>query len=82
MELSEDNHKQLWVPLGFAHGFVVLNELADFLYKTTDYYALAHERSLLWSDPAVGVKWPINGEPQVAAKDAAAKRLDEAEVFA
>lgn len=82
MELSEDNHKQLWVPLGFAHGFVVLNESADFLYKTTDYYALAHERSLLWSDPAVGVKWPINGEPQVAAKDAAAKRLDEAEVFA
>ena len=82
MELSEDNHKQLWVPLGFAHGFVVLNESADFLYKTTDYYAPAHERSLLWSDPAVGVKWPINGEPQVAAKDAAAKRLDEAEVFA
>ena len=82
MELSEDNHKQLWIPAGFAHGFLVLSDTAEFLYKTTDYYAPAHERSLLWNDPDVGVAWPITGEPQLAAKDAAAKRLDEAEVFA
>ena len=82
VELSEVNHRQLWVPPGFAHGFLVLSDSAEFLYKTTDYYAPAHERSLLWNDPAVGVTWPITGEPQLAAKDAAAKRLDEAEVFA
>jgi dTDP-4-dehydrorhamnose 3,5-epimerase len=82
IELSEDNHKQLWIPPGFAHGFVVLSESADFLYKTTDYYAPEHERSLLWSDPDVGVKWPLSGEPQLAAKDAAAKRLHEAQLFA
>lgn len=82
VELSEDNHRQLWVPPGFAHGFVVTSESADFLYKTTDYYAPQHERSLLWNDPRVGVNWPMSGEPQLAAKDAAAKRLDEAEVFA
>ena len=82
VELSEDNHRQLWVPPGFAHGFLVLSDTAEFLYKTTDYYAPAHERSLLWNDPDVGVAWPITGEPQLAAKDAAAKRLDEAEVFA
>ena len=82
VELSEDNHRQLWVPPGFAHGFLVLSDTAEFLYKTTDYYAPAHERSLLWNDLAVGVAWPITGEPQLAAKDAAAKRLDEAEVFA
>ena len=82
VELSEDNHRQLWVPPGFAHGFLVLSDTAEFLYKTTDYYAPAHERSLLWNDLDVGVAWPITGEPQLAAKDAAAKRLDEAEVFA
>ena len=82
VELSEENHRQLWVPPGFAHGFLVLSDTAEFLYKTTDYYAPAHERSLLWNDPDVGVAWPITGEPQLAAKDAAAKRLDEAEVFA
>ena len=82
VELSEDNHRQLWVPPGFAHGFLVLSETAEFLYKTTDYYAPAHERSLLWNDLAVGVAWPITDEPQLAAKDAEAKRLDEAEVFA
>ena len=81
MELSEDNHRQLWLPPGFAHGFLVLSDTAEFLYKTTDYYAPAHERSLLWNDPDVSVSWPITGEPQLAAKDAAAKRLDEAEVF-
>ena len=82
VELSEENHRQLWVPPGFAHGFLVTSESADFLYKTTDYYAPAHERSLLWNDPDVGVTWPITGEPQLAVKDATAKRLDEAEVFA
>ena len=82
VELSEDNHRQLWVPPGFAHGFLVLSDTAEFLYKTTDYYAPAHERSLLWNDPGVGVAWPVTGEPQLAAKDAAAKRLDVAETFA
>lgn len=82
IELSEDNHKQLWVPPGFAHGFLVLSDSADFLYKTTDYYAPQHERSLLWNDPSVAVEWPISGNPQLAAKDAAGKRLQQAEVFA
>jgi len=82
VHLSADNHKQLWVPPGFAHGFVVLSESAEFLYKTTDYYAPQHERSLLWNDPAIGIDWPIDFEPQLAAKDAAAQRLAEAELFA
>ena len=59
VELSEDNHRQLWVPPGFAHGFVVLNESADFLYKTTEFYALAHERCIAWNDPAIGIEWPL-----------------------
>jgi dTDP-4-dehydrorhamnose 3,5-epimerase len=79
--LSADNHKQLWVPPGFAHGFVVLSESAEFLYKTTDYWFPEHERSLLWSDPAVGIDWPIDGPPLLAAKDAAGKRLGEADCF-
>ena len=81
-ELTEENHKQLWIPAGFAHGFLVTSDSAEFLYKTTDYYAPEQERSLLWNDLAVGVAWPITGKPQLADKDAAAKRLDEAEVFA
>jgi dTDP-4-dehydrorhamnose 3,5-epimerase len=81
VHLSAENKKQLWVPEGFAHGFVVLSETAEFLYKTTDYYAPAYERSLLWSDPVIGVDWPFDAEPKLAAKDAAAKRLNEAEVF-
>lgn len=80
--LSEQNHRQLWVPPGFAHGFVVLSESAQFLYKTTDYWFPEHERSLLWNDPAVGIEWPIDFEPLLAAKDAAGKRLAEAEHFA
>ncbi len=80
--LSADNHKQLWVPPGFAHGFVVLSELAEFLYKTTDYWHPDHERSLLWNDPTVGIQWPIDFEPQLAAKDAAGKVFAEAEKFA
>ena len=82
MHLSADNKKQLWVPPGFAHGFVVLSESAEFLYKTTDYWYPEHERSLLWNDPDVGIQWPIQTAPQLAAKDAAASRLRDAEVYA
>ena len=77
VHLSAENKKQLWVPEGFAHGFVVLSETAEFLYKTTDYYAPEYERSLLWNDPALGIEWPFEGEPKLAAKDAAAKRLQK-----
>ena len=80
--LSADNHKQFWVPPGFAHGFVVLSESAEFLYKTTDYWYPEHERSLLWNDATVGIEWPIDFEPQLAAKDAAGKRLETADTFA
>ena len=79
--LSAENKKQLWVPEGFAHGFVVLSETAEFLYKTTDYYAPEFERSLLWNDPAMGIEWPFIGEPILALKDESAKRLVDAEVF-
>jgi dTDP-4-dehydrorhamnose 3,5-epimerase len=81
VHLSADNHRQLWVPPGFAHGFVVLSESAEFLYKTTDYWFPQHERSLLWNDPALGIDWPIDFVPQLAAKDVAGKLLREAEVF-
>jgi dTDP-4-dehydrorhamnose 3,5-epimerase len=79
--LSVENHRQLWVPPGFAHGFVVLSESAQFLYKTTDYWFPEHERSLLWNDPEIGIEWPVTGEPLLAAKDLAGKTLTEAEVF-
>ena len=79
--LSADNHRQLWVPPGFAHGFVVTSDSAEFLYKTTDYWYPEFERSLLWNDQTVGVVWPIDGLPQLAAKDVAGKALAEAEVF-
>jgi dTDP-4-dehydrorhamnose 3,5-epimerase len=69
------------VPPGLAHGFVVLSESAEFLYKTTDYWYPEHERSLLWNDPAIGVEWPIDGEPLLAAKDQAGKLLAQAELF-
>jgi dTDP-4-dehydrorhamnose 3,5-epimerase len=81
VELSEDNHRQLWIPPGFAHGFVVLSESADFLYKTTDYYAPEHERCLAWNDPAVGVEWPLDGAPQLSAKDRDGRALADCEVF-
>jgi dTDP-4-dehydrorhamnose 3,5-epimerase len=81
VNLSEENHRQLWVPPGFAHGFVVLSESAQFLYKTTDYWYQAHERSIVWNDPEIGIEWPIDFEPLLAAKDAAGKRLSDAEVF-
>lgn len=79
--LSGENKRQLWVPPGFAHGFVVTSESAEFLYKTTDYWYPEFERSLLWNDPTVGIRWPIQGEPLLAAKDKAAAMLDSAEVF-
>ncbi len=81
VELSEENKRMLWIPPGFAHGFLVLSEVADFLYKTTDFYAPEHERCLLWNDPALGIAWPIDGEPMLSAKDKAGKALAEAEVY-
>lgn len=81
IHLSAENKKQLWVPEGFAHGFVVLSETAEFLYKTTDYYAPENERSLKWNDPALSIDWPFKGEPKLAAKDAASKLLSEIETF-
>lgn len=79
--LSAENHKQMWVPPGFAHGFVVLSDSAEFLYKTTDYWYPEHERSLLWNDPDIQIEWPIDFEPQLAAKDAAGRSLSEADVY-
>lgn len=81
VELSAENRKQLWVPPGFAHGFLVVSETAQVLYKTTDYYAPAHERSLLWNDPALGIDWPLVGEPILSAKDIAGLPLAKAEVY-
>ncbi|WP_313073998.1 dTDP-4-dehydrorhamnose 3,5-epimerase [Melaminivora sp.] len=81
VELSEDNQRQLWVPPGFAHGFVVLSESADFLYKTTDYYAPEHERCIAWDDPELAITWPDAGVPvQLSAKDQAGRPLAEAEL--
>ncbi len=83
VNLSAENKRMFWVPPGFAHGFVVLSESAEFLYKTTDFYAPEHERSILWNDPALGIDWQLNGAtPLLAAKDQAAKLLKDAEVFA
>ena len=79
--LSAENKHMLWIPAGFAHGFAVLSDYADFLYKTTDYWAPQHERTLLWNDPDLGIVWPLAGEPILADKDRAGKRLSEAEVF-
>ena len=79
--LSAENKNMLWIPPGFAHGFAVLSEEADFLYKITDYWAPQHERTLLWNDPDLAIAWPLAGEPILAAKDRAGKRLSEAEVF-
>ena len=79
--LNAENKRQLWMPEGFAHGFVVLSETAEFLYKTTDYYAPEHERSLLWNDPELGIDWPLDTLPQLSAKDQAGKLLRDAELF-
>ena len=82
IELSAENKRQMWIPPGFAHGFVVTSDAAEFLYKTTDYWAPEHERSLLWNDPAIGIEWPLDGAPTLSAKDQVGKLLAEAEVFA
>jgi dTDP-4-dehydrorhamnose 3,5-epimerase len=84
VELSSANKRMLWVPPGFAHGFLSLEDSTDFAYKCTDYYAPEHERSLLWSDPALAIDWPLEGigAPTLAAKDAAGKPLAEADLFA
>lgn len=79
--LSADNKKQLWVPEGFAHGFVVLSDYAEFLYKTTDYYAPEHERCIAWDDPTLGIDWPIKVAPALSQKDLLGKSFLEAEVF-
>ena len=81
VHLSGQNKRQVWIPPGFAHGFVVLSETADFLYKTTDYYAPEHERSLLWNDPELGIVWPIDFQPTLANKDINAPALKNAETF-
>lgn len=82
-ELSEDNQRQFWIPPGFAHGFLVLTDAADFLYKASDWYAPEHERGIAWNDPAIGVEWPLDaiGEPLLSDKDRAAPPLAQAEVF-
>jgi dTDP-4-dehydrorhamnose 3,5-epimerase len=82
VELTADNNRQLWVPPGFAHGFVVLSESADVLYKTTDYYAPASERCISWDDPEIAIAWPEGIAPILSAKDQAGKQLRDAEVFA
>ncbi len=81
IELSEENGRQVWIPAGFAHGFMVLSETADFLYKTTDYYAPEYERCLAWNDPDVGIAWPENFEFQLSEKDQQGISLKNAEVF-
>ncbi|WP_025918370.1 dTDP-4-dehydrorhamnose 3,5-epimerase [Herminiimonas sp. CN] len=80
--LSADNKRQLWIPEGFAHGFVVTSGSAEFLYKTTDYWAPEFERSILWSDPAIGIAWPMSAEPLLSGKDTLGQLLADAEVFA
>lgn len=79
--LSSENKKQMWVPEGFAHGFVVLSEYAEFLYKTTDYYAPEFERCIAWDDKALNIEWPITGLPELSTKDQQGRAFLEAEVF-
>ncbi len=80
-ELSADNKRVMWIPPGFAHGFMVTSDFAEFLYKTTDYWAPEHERSLMWNDPELGVAWPLQGEPMLSDKDRKGKPLSECEVY-
>lgn len=80
-ELSEDNKRQFWVPPGFAHGFVVTSDSADFLYKTTEYYAPEHERCVAWNDATVGIQWPAGIQPVLSGKDQRGAALGQAEVF-
>jgi dTDP-4-dehydrorhamnose 3,5-epimerase len=82
MHLNAENKQQLWIPEGFAHGFVVLSETAEFLYKTTNYYAPEHERTIRWNDPDIGIQWPVGLLPVLSTKDVAAPLFKQAEVFA
>ena len=81
VHLSAENKRQLWVPEGFAHGFVVLSDYAEFLYKTTDFYAPEYERSIIWNDDRLNIDWPFAGEPNLSQKDAVAPTFDAAELF-
>ncbi|HQR02567.1 MAG TPA: dTDP-4-dehydrorhamnose 3,5-epimerase [Rhodocyclaceae bacterium] len=81
MLLSAENKRQLWLPAGFAHGFLVLSEWAEFLYKTTDYWAPEHERCIRWDDPQLAIEWPLTGAPIVSAKDMAGVRFADADMF-
>jgi dTDP-4-dehydrorhamnose 3,5-epimerase len=80
-ELSEHNHRQMWIPPGFAHGFLTISESADVVYKTTDYYAPQHERCLIWNEPNLKIKWPLDKEPILSAKDKVGLPLSKAELF-
>jgi dTDP-4-dehydrorhamnose 3,5-epimerase len=82
VELSADNHRMLWIPPGFAHGFLVLSDAADFLYKTTDYHAPEHERTVAWNDPTIGITWPLETEPVLSERDKVGMTLGDAEVLA
>lgn len=79
--LSAENKRQLWIPEGFAHGFVVVSESAEFLYKTTDYWAPEHERCIAWNDPTLSLPWPVEGQPSLSGKDALGRTLSEADLF-
>ncbi len=79
--LSEENHRGIYIPPGFAHGFYVVSETADFFYKCTDYYAPQHERTLLWNDPKLGIDWPLTGEPNLSQKDRQGVPLSDAECY-
>ncbi|TBU91560.1 dTDP-4-dehydrorhamnose 3,5-epimerase [Phytopseudomonas dryadis] len=81
VHLSADNRRQMWIPEGFAHGFLVLSEFAEFLYKTTDYYAPAHERCIRWDDPQLAIDWPLQGTPLLSGKDQQGLSLEQAQVF-
>ena len=79
--LSAENKRLLWIPEGFAHGFLVLSEVAEFLYKTTDYWAPQYERAIIWNDPTLAIEWPLQGEPNLSAKDKAGKKWEEIKNF-
>ena len=79
--LSAKNKLQVWIPPGFAHGFLVLSEFAEFLYKTTDFYAPEHERCIRWDDPAIGIEWPLEAEPVLSSKDQQGVSLQQAQLF-
>jgi dTDP-4-dehydrorhamnose 3,5-epimerase len=81
VHLSADNKHQLWVPEGFAHGFMVLSESAEFVYKTTNYYAPAHERSIVWNDPDIAIRWPVDTAPLLSSKDLAGSLLKTADTY-